>query len=176
MKKPPSNYRIKSEVYIINNDKIYVAKWIPKKLTDKGIAICTLPGGKIEEGETAIEALKREVMEEIGVTIKNIRLFGDNPFCFEFDDKTMSQYSGMCTYSYIANLDKIVNKGIERNLGLALITIDEMIEFCKYVIRNYKPSDNSFHKQVCTHRLHNLNIIKNKHITENNIINLINKL
>ena len=32
-----------------------------------------LPGGGIEQGENLYEALDREIMEEVGTTIKNIR-------------------------------------------------------------------------------------------------------
>ncbi len=35
-----------------------------------------LPGGKLEPGETAAQALEREVMEELGVTIQAVDHFG----------------------------------------------------------------------------------------------------
>ena len=38
--------------------------------------------GFIEAGETAEEALKREVMEEVNVSVKNITYFGSQPWPF----------------------------------------------------------------------------------------------
>lgn len=39
-----------------------------------GNGLYSLPGGKIESGETALEAVKREVQEEIGINIEQCNL------------------------------------------------------------------------------------------------------
>lgn len=63
-------YRKRSGAYVIIERK-----------EDNKVAIATvdrdyfLLGGGIEEGETAIETIKREVIEEAGYTIKNIQYF-----------------------------------------------------------------------------------------------------
>ncbi len=82
--------------------KDYVLEWIPDDgsgltqylpvtqaygvcITDDNLAVVvsedeggvwTLPGGSLEPGETAIEALVREVAEEADITIDDIRLLG----------------------------------------------------------------------------------------------------
>lgn len=44
------------------------------KKQDKGIIEFILPGGGQEFGETLLDALHREVREEVGASIKNVRL------------------------------------------------------------------------------------------------------
>lgn len=44
------------------------------KKKDKGVIEYILPGGGQEFGETLIDALHREVREEVGTSIKNVRL------------------------------------------------------------------------------------------------------
>ena len=58
-----------------------------------------LPGGGIEQGESIEKALHREIMEEIGCTIKNIRELG---IIEEFRNKfSLHQLS----YCFLADLD-----------------------------------------------------------------------
>ncbi len=42
----------------------------------------SLPGGTVEEGETAEETLRREFVEEVDVTLKNIKLLGGQKVVF----------------------------------------------------------------------------------------------
>ena len=65
-----------------------------------------LPGGGVEEGEDIIEALRSEVMEEIGCEIENIRELG---IIEEFRNKISRDQTSYC---FIANLAG--EKGIPR--------------------------------------------------------------
>ncbi len=46
-------------------------------LKEKDIDYLKLPGGKLQEKESEADALRRELFEELGVEIKNIKHFGN---------------------------------------------------------------------------------------------------
>ena len=56
--------------FIIQNDKIALIK----KARGGYKGLLDIPGGGIEHNETPVEALKRELMEEAGVTVKSYEL------------------------------------------------------------------------------------------------------
>jgi len=58
------NYRVSA--IIRKGDKILVHHEVTKKH-------CTLPGGRVSDGETSIQALQREIKEEIGFDTNYIR-------------------------------------------------------------------------------------------------------
>lgn len=52
---------------------------LTRRAYDPCVGMLDLPGGFVNHGESAEEALKREIAEELGVCIKNIRYFGSWP-------------------------------------------------------------------------------------------------
>lgn len=62
---------------VIKDDKILMAhgRNFPEKLY-------SIIAGFVEPGETLEECVKREVMEEVGIKVKNIRYFGSQPWPF----------------------------------------------------------------------------------------------
>lgn len=67
-------------VGVINGDKILVTRYAGREF--KGLA---LVAGFCEIGETAEDTVRREVMEEAGVRVKNIRYFASQPWGFASD-------------------------------------------------------------------------------------------
>ena len=57
---------------IIRDGHILVAR----RARGPALGVWTLPGGVVEAGETLIEALKREVAEETGMTVEPVALAG----------------------------------------------------------------------------------------------------
>ena len=64
-------------VGIKNNDKILLTKY--SRGTHRRYA---LVAGYVEVGESVEDTVKREVMEEVGLKVKNIRYFGSQPWGF----------------------------------------------------------------------------------------------
>ena len=79
----------KSSFALIKNNKILLLK-------EKGVSFLKTIGGKPEEGETEEEALKREVMEEIGIEIDDIKHFGI------FTNKTIGKDADVTISVYFA--------------------------------------------------------------------------
>ena len=77
-------------VGIIDGDKLLVTKY-----SNRIQAKYALVAGFMEIGESAEEAVKREVFEEVGVRVKNIRYYKSQPWGF----------SGSLLLGYFADLD-----------------------------------------------------------------------
>ena len=62
---------------------------------DKTIALkWEFPGGKIEEGESKESALKREIIEELNISIKDLQPFCDVEYCYP--NKLVKMYCYVC--------------------------------------------------------------------------------
>lgn len=69
--------------FIIQNDEIALIK----KARGGYTGLLDIPGGGIEHDETPIEALKRELMEEAGVTVKKHELITATSRTFKWEMK-----------------------------------------------------------------------------------------
>ena len=117
-------YRKRPGAYAIivnkNDDKIGIVK----KIIDEGTENFYLGGG-IEEGETKLEALRREMIEEAGYTIKNIKELEEVGQFIFVEDKG---YIEVIASVYIAELDKKVAEPIEKDHNLIWVKPEEYID------------------------------------------------
>lgn len=72
---------------IVDNDKILLIK----KYGGPYDGLLDLPGGTIEFLETPEEALKRELQEEVGITLQNYKLFDVNSvsFAWQYNEEVL---------------------------------------------------------------------------------------
>ena len=77
-------------VAVINEDRLLMTKY-----ADRSLSQWVLISGFVEIGETLEEAAKREVFEEAGIHIKDLKYFGSQPWGF----------SNSVIVGYIARLD-----------------------------------------------------------------------
>ena len=68
-KKVSKNIKVAIAV-IRKGDRVFIQKRPPKGLM---AGLWEFPGGKVERGESAIGALDRELMEEIGIKVNNVK-------------------------------------------------------------------------------------------------------
>lgn len=83
------NYQHVISVLIINDNKLLLGKRKLKSLVGQ----YTCPGGKIEDEECVEDAAIREVKEETGLDINNIRLLGYKEY---FDTKVLNKINRIC--------------------------------------------------------------------------------
>lgn len=81
--------------FIFQNDKVLAIKY----LTDDNKGYYDIPGGKIEDGETNIDASIRECLEETGINITNPKYIGNLILeyperIFDFDVMVCNEYQG----------------------------------------------------------------------------------
>ncbi len=90
---------------VYDKDKILV-----QERTDKNWPGLCFPGGHVEHGESFVEAVKREVLEETGLTIENPKLCGVKQFQTKNDERYVvlffktNHYSGKLTSSEEGNV------------------------------------------------------------------------
>ena len=131
-------YRKRPGAYAIivnkNDDKIGIVK----KIIDEGVENFYLGGG-IEAGETKLEALKREMIEEAGYTIKNIKELGEvGEFIFAGDHG----YIEVIASVYIAEFDKKVAEPIEKDHTVLWVKPEEYVskmfrEWQRYIMEKF---------------------------------------
>ena len=96
-------------------------------------------GGGIEENETEEEALKREVIEESGYSLKNVKLFDKvTSWCHT----EANGYMDVEATVYIANFDKIITKSIEEDHEVIWVNPIEYKnklyhEYQRYILNKY---------------------------------------
>lgn len=118
---------------------------IIERKEDKNIAIATeektyfFLGGGIENEETKIEALKREVMEEAGYSIKNVKYF--DKITAWADGVKRGPLDVTATF-YIANFDEKITEPIEKDHRVLWVNPknykDKLFhEYQRYILQEY---------------------------------------
>lgn len=102
---------------IIHNDKILLSKY-----ADGYYRRHALIAGYSEIGETMEQTVHREVMEETGLKVKNIRYFGSQPWPF----------TGSMLFGFFADLD-----------GDDTITLDEELSEAEWFDREHLPKEDN---------------------------------
>ncbi len=96
-------------------------------------------GGGIEESETALDALKRELIEESGYSLKNIKEFA-NVGSYIYDEK--HGYLEVIANVYIGEFDKKVTNPIEKDHVVLWVNPQEYIgkmcrEWQEYILNEF---------------------------------------
>ena len=117
---------------------------IIRRNEDDKIAIVTdgdffFLGGGIENGETELDALRRELIEESGYTIKNINKL-DEVGCFVYAEG--KGYVEMISHVYVAEFDKKIAEPIEEDHTVIWVKPEDYVgkmfrEWQEYILKQY---------------------------------------
>lgn len=134
-------------------------KYLVQQISGKDYYI--LPGGHVHIGETSIDAIRREIREEVGIEVeeKDCKLFCYNENIFKRDDKIehwLEQYYIIATDAELADSWEFVENDIDgiKTLKYNFIESDKINEIdlkpevLKEILKN-KKFDNIFHNISC---------------------------
>jgi 8-oxo-dGTP diphosphatase len=108
-------------IYIKNNTVLLI-----KKSRGPYTGMYDLPGGKIEQGETMEEGLKREFIEEVGSEVTNQTFLSENEYTTEnYRGKPFRHFGTYFTVSLSSGDIKTFPDG-EDSLGAEFINIDTL--------------------------------------------------
>ena len=108
-------------VYIFFSDKILLLKRLPHK--PQG-GLFGLPAGKVDAGESVLDALMREVSEETGLTIGSDELESVDTFWVEHDGLQFEYH----TYKIKLGSEPCVELRPEEHAGHCWVTLAESLE------------------------------------------------
>ena len=121
--KLPNRFNIRAYALIINNGKVLVST---EKI--RGEIKCKFPGGGIVPGEGIINGLKRELHEEMGVEISEIKHFYTTDFfqqsAYDINDQLIAVY-------YLVSVNEKLN-------NQKIIGLEEDHEFTWIPIKNHE--------------------------------------
>ena len=133
---------------IITNNKQII---LIKKARGGYTGLLDLPGGGIEHTENPEETLKREIMEEVGITINNHKLLTilSNNITWNIRDNYYEDLHHIGIIYLIKAIDENIKTepdGVDSNganwYDINDININELTPFAKYAVEYLKSHDN----------------------------------